>query len=677
MTVLSGSQGGLSFKGAEVQCRSWTLNTTQEALETTDLSTLDRTYLYGRIDGTGEATVLYDPEDTGAVEMLNTIFSDNSTEDSIAFTLSVDDSVAYVETGFLTSVGTSVSLGAAHACRIRFQLSDTAVTINITGPDRTPIDTTRQYFSAVDGAAAGTVEGYLWTSMGATFDDPTAQNPNVTFNTPGDITLKVTATLQGGQQVEDTLVVTVTQDPIFLSIRPMTPLMNQGGASKVVFDFYNGRNFIYWIYLTDPINNDPQYFAISKFDRQGQYISTWKLERGVNGGTSSQSIKDIKILPTSGDIIILLVAGRVYNSEDFRSRFIRLSGTDGSIIQSVSGYWGNAYWSIFENGFFITDDEQYLYTVNVRDQFLFQSVADLAAPGIGWKTENGAFFVSSNPGTPYQSDLYRVVGQDTAGNIYTNASGVLWQFAPNFGGNIPSGIALTSAKVYTQSSLADKALPVFTPLGVSTVKSTTIANINGSTFAVDDRFTLTGLDHTEDRPAIGVSASIGQGVAAAAPGQPTSSGFNTTAGMLFYNADMRTSPKHINLVPSGLGTQNSRQDNEYDNISGLFATTQDAYASGDARFTKWLLVGDTNAAPGTYTLIPTASEGDFASNIRGVMQIGDNTGYAPATTPLETGLVDDYNVNIVPRGMDSQYANSVDWVTSSVTHTYDVQLQAP
>ena len=198
MTVLSGSQGGLSFKGAEVQCRSWTLNTTQEALETTDLSTLDRTYLYGRIDGTGEATVLYDPEDTGAVEMLNTIFSDDSTEDSIAFTLSVDDSVAYVETGFLTSVGTSVNVGAANACRIRFQLSDTTVTINITGPDKTPIDTTRQYFSAVDGAAAGTVQGYLWESMAATFDDPTKQNPQVTFSTPGQVTLKVTATLQGG-----------------------------------------------------------------------------------------------------------------------------------------------------------------------------------------------------------------------------------------------------------------------------------------------------------------------------------------------------------------------------------------------------------------------------------------------------------------------------------------------
>ena len=157
MTVISGSQGGLKYKGASVTARAWTLNTTQETRDTTDLSQVDRTFIYGEIDGTGETTILYDPDDAAAVEMLNSVFLDDPSEESITFTLNGADGVQYEETGFLVNVSSSVQVGQAHACRVRFQLSDTRAIIQITGPDEVVVDLSRQYFSAVSGVPASFV----------------------------------------------------------------------------------------------------------------------------------------------------------------------------------------------------------------------------------------------------------------------------------------------------------------------------------------------------------------------------------------------------------------------------------------------------------------------------------------------------------------------------------------
>ena len=76
MAVLTGASGGLLFKGASAGCvRSWSLNLTKDALETTCLGERDRQYVPGLRGATGTADILYDP--TGpAGSVFNTILDD-------------------------------------------------------------------------------------------------------------------------------------------------------------------------------------------------------------------------------------------------------------------------------------------------------------------------------------------------------------------------------------------------------------------------------------------------------------------------------------------------------------------------------------------------------------------------------------------------------------------------
>lgn len=123
MAVLTGADGQLKYGDKVIgKTRNFSLNIARDAIETTALGEQNRTYTNGLRGATGSASLFYDPSDEDATSILNTIFSDTNNE-SLTFVVDKTDTRTFVASGFLTSVGTSVSVGDAQACEIQFQIS--------------------------------------------------------------------------------------------------------------------------------------------------------------------------------------------------------------------------------------------------------------------------------------------------------------------------------------------------------------------------------------------------------------------------------------------------------------------------------------------------------------------------------------------------------------------------
>ncbi len=124
MAVQTGADGQLKYNNRTVaKVRDWSVTVQKDVIEDTCLGAFDRTYVEGLRGTTGSATVLYDPEDAAATELLNSIFQHGGLKAEVDFVLSSTASRTISCTGFITSVSPSVSVGAATACSVSFQVS--------------------------------------------------------------------------------------------------------------------------------------------------------------------------------------------------------------------------------------------------------------------------------------------------------------------------------------------------------------------------------------------------------------------------------------------------------------------------------------------------------------------------------------------------------------------------
>ncbi len=124
MGVLTGSDGELKFNGSAVgKCREWNLNVSKDALEDTSIGSYDRTYVEGMRGTTGSATVLYDPGNSTAASLLNSIFENNQASDSVDFVLRRQDGTKLSCSAFVTSISPSVAVGAVQAVSVSFQVN--------------------------------------------------------------------------------------------------------------------------------------------------------------------------------------------------------------------------------------------------------------------------------------------------------------------------------------------------------------------------------------------------------------------------------------------------------------------------------------------------------------------------------------------------------------------------
>jgi hypothetical protein len=124
MSVQTGADGQLKYNNRTVaKVRDWSLSVSKDALESTCLGEFDRSYVQGLRGTTGSATVLYDPTDSASREMLGSIFRNDETNSQVDFVLSQSGNREFSCSAFITSVSPSVSVGAATACSVSFQVT--------------------------------------------------------------------------------------------------------------------------------------------------------------------------------------------------------------------------------------------------------------------------------------------------------------------------------------------------------------------------------------------------------------------------------------------------------------------------------------------------------------------------------------------------------------------------
>ena len=124
MSVQTGADGQLKYNNRTVaKVRDWSLTVQKDVIEDTCLGAFDRTYVEGLRGTTGSATILYDPDDAAATELMNSIFQNGGSPGEVDFVLSRTAGTAFSCTGFITNISPSVSVGAATACSIAFQVS--------------------------------------------------------------------------------------------------------------------------------------------------------------------------------------------------------------------------------------------------------------------------------------------------------------------------------------------------------------------------------------------------------------------------------------------------------------------------------------------------------------------------------------------------------------------------
>ena len=122
--ILTGADGQLKYNNNIVaKVRNWQVNVSRAQIDSTTLGVFDSTYVVGLRGATGQCSIFFDPSDQTATAFLNTIWTQNNDE-TVQFVFDRNDTDGDLEgTGFITSIGTTVSVGEAQACEIQFQFS--------------------------------------------------------------------------------------------------------------------------------------------------------------------------------------------------------------------------------------------------------------------------------------------------------------------------------------------------------------------------------------------------------------------------------------------------------------------------------------------------------------------------------------------------------------------------
>ena len=120
MTVKSGSQSSIHYQGSEIRGRGWTLNVNREVRDITCSNRIRRKYRVGRRTTTGQVQLLYDPDDTAAIDMINAVDTAEQQATTLALYLDSGGSPLSVEALF-TRRSISAQVGSGYAVTLGFQ----------------------------------------------------------------------------------------------------------------------------------------------------------------------------------------------------------------------------------------------------------------------------------------------------------------------------------------------------------------------------------------------------------------------------------------------------------------------------------------------------------------------------------------------------------------------------
>ena len=125
MTYYSGKDGFLSFGGNNVaKVGNWSLSTTVETLDVTNLSLSDRTFVPGVRSSTGSATIFYTDDALGAKSLLDKIVKTTATSESDITTIKLGWGAKGIQSDcIITSAELTVSVGEIMQATIQFQFT--------------------------------------------------------------------------------------------------------------------------------------------------------------------------------------------------------------------------------------------------------------------------------------------------------------------------------------------------------------------------------------------------------------------------------------------------------------------------------------------------------------------------------------------------------------------------
>jgi hypothetical protein len=124
MPVLTGANGAMTYGGQPVTCvRSWSLDISRDALETTCLGVYDRTFVEGLRGATGTAVLLYDPASTNVVAILNRILANNAAANAVEFILNSASTQKLAFTALVVSTSTPMNVGEVVAVNATFTVT--------------------------------------------------------------------------------------------------------------------------------------------------------------------------------------------------------------------------------------------------------------------------------------------------------------------------------------------------------------------------------------------------------------------------------------------------------------------------------------------------------------------------------------------------------------------------
>ena len=119
MTVASGSQASIQHQNQELRARGWTLNINREAQNITCSNRIRRKYRSGRRVTTGQVQLLYDPDDTAAIGMINAV--DATEQQPTTLALYLDSGTPLSVEALFTRRSISAQVGSAYAVTLGFQ----------------------------------------------------------------------------------------------------------------------------------------------------------------------------------------------------------------------------------------------------------------------------------------------------------------------------------------------------------------------------------------------------------------------------------------------------------------------------------------------------------------------------------------------------------------------------
>lgn len=131
MAVKTSATALLKFKATTADAyatigkvRDVRLDINRDALETTGIGQGDRTYAYGIRGTSGSGTLLYDPANTGNVNIINRILSDDADISGIQLVLDTASATGTISgDALITAAGPSISVGDLVTVPISFTIS--------------------------------------------------------------------------------------------------------------------------------------------------------------------------------------------------------------------------------------------------------------------------------------------------------------------------------------------------------------------------------------------------------------------------------------------------------------------------------------------------------------------------------------------------------------------------